>query len=194
MKTEPLFFDTDCLSAFLWIENECLLIKLYPGRIVIPSPVYQELCHPGVEHLLKRVDCLLARNEAIKRDIELGSNASIMYDNLSHFPLPEAKLIGRGEAACIALAYDTKGVVASNNLSDVKPYIDKYKLQHITTADILAEAIHVGIINLRQAEVLWSEMIRHRKKLPCDDYSSYYEAWCRNHPDFPNSLVANILP
>lgn len=32
--TEDLFFDTDCLSAFLWINNTNILETLYGGRIV----------------------------------------------------------------------------------------------------------------------------------------------------------------
>ena len=31
--TDELFFDTDCFSAFLWINNTNLLQKLYSGRI-----------------------------------------------------------------------------------------------------------------------------------------------------------------
>ena len=26
--TEPLFFDTDCLSAFLWVNNQSLLPRI----------------------------------------------------------------------------------------------------------------------------------------------------------------------
>ena len=49
--TEPLFFDTDCISAFLWVNNESILSKLFPGRIVIPKEVYDELSHPGVNRV-----------------------------------------------------------------------------------------------------------------------------------------------
>lgn len=41
--TDELFFDTDCLSAFLWINDTNILHELYGGRIVLPEPVYQEL-------------------------------------------------------------------------------------------------------------------------------------------------------
>lgn len=41
--TDDLFFDTDCLSAFLWINDTNILHELYGGRIVLPEPVYQEL-------------------------------------------------------------------------------------------------------------------------------------------------------
>ena len=48
LLTEPLFFDTDCISAFLWVDNESILAKLFPGRIVIPKEVYDELSNPKV--------------------------------------------------------------------------------------------------------------------------------------------------
>ena len=60
--TEPLFFDTDCISAFLWVNNESILSKLFPGRIVIPKEVYDELSHPGVNRvkgLKAQVDLML---------------------------------------------------------------------------------------------------------------------------------------
>lgn len=39
--TNDLFFDTDCLSAFLWINDTSILHELYGGQIVLPEPVYQ---------------------------------------------------------------------------------------------------------------------------------------------------------
>ena len=50
--TEKYFFDTDCLSAFLWIRGESIPGKLYPGEIVLPAQVYDEL--KRVPHLLDR--------------------------------------------------------------------------------------------------------------------------------------------
>jgi len=37
IMTNKLFFDTDCISSFLWVKEENILIKLYPGRIVLPK-------------------------------------------------------------------------------------------------------------------------------------------------------------
>lgn len=54
--TEKYFFDTDCLSAFLWVREESILARLYAGRIVLPTQVYNEL--QRVPHLLARVDTL----------------------------------------------------------------------------------------------------------------------------------------
>ena len=51
-STEQYFFDTDCLSAFLWVREESILAKLYAGKIILPSQVYQEL--QKVPHLSAR--------------------------------------------------------------------------------------------------------------------------------------------
>lgn len=31
---DSIFFDTDCISAFLWVKNESLLEKMYSGKII----------------------------------------------------------------------------------------------------------------------------------------------------------------
>lgn len=40
-----------------------------------------------------------------------------------------------------SLAWVHDGIVASNNLKDIALYIDELKLKHITTGDILIEAL-----------------------------------------------------
>lgn len=57
--TDDLFFDTDCLSAFLWINDTNILHELYGGRIVLPETVYQELSNPCIPHIGQRTDLLL---------------------------------------------------------------------------------------------------------------------------------------
>jgi len=51
---DSLFFDTDCISAFLWVNEQSLLISLYPGKIIIPQPVYDELSYKNTPHLKQR--------------------------------------------------------------------------------------------------------------------------------------------
>ena len=57
--TNDLFFDTDCLSAFFWINDTNILHELYGGRIVLPEPVDQEMSNPGIPHIGQRTDLLL---------------------------------------------------------------------------------------------------------------------------------------
>ncbi len=37
---DSLFFDSDCISVFLWVKKQNLLTLLYPGKIMIPKPAY----------------------------------------------------------------------------------------------------------------------------------------------------------
>ena len=54
--TDSLYFDTDCLSAFLWVKAENILKTLYSGKIKIPQQVYNELSNPAINHLKMRLD------------------------------------------------------------------------------------------------------------------------------------------
>ena len=104
LLTEALFFDTDCLSAFLWVGNESLLPQLYPGKIVIPKPVYTELDRPSIPHLKARVDALVAANLVTIQEIAVGAEEYETYYQLTEEPAQGHKIIGLGEAASIALA------------------------------------------------------------------------------------------
>ena len=77
--TDELFFDTDCLSAFLWINNTNILQKLYSGRIVLPDPVYQELSNPSIPHIKQRADKLISTHIASVQQIVTGTEEYDLY-------------------------------------------------------------------------------------------------------------------
>ena len=110
-STEPLFFDTDCLSAFLWIKEESIVTRLYPGRVVIPQAVYSELSNPCVPHLKARIDLLLATGRARVQDIDVGTPAYAFYKKLIIPTEIGQKVIGRGEAEAITLAREYHGIL-----------------------------------------------------------------------------------
>ena len=108
--TEPLFFDTDCISAFLWVNNESILSKLFPGRVIIPKEVYDELSHPGVNRvkgLKAQVDIMVRSGAATIETIVVGTDTYKLYRKLTNSPDPGHRVIGRGEAASISLAKET---------------------------------------------------------------------------------------
>jgi len=71
------------------------------------------------------------------------------------------------------MAKEQDGVVASNNLRDVSQYVKEYSLKHITTGDILKEAFEKGIVNEDDANAIWAEMLRKRRKLGYESFSEY---------------------
>lgn len=171
--TDSLFFDTDCLSAFLWVGRESLLVKLYPGEVMIPRQVYGELSSPGVPQLKAGIDTLLLQKQVAIVDIEIGTEASDLYYTLSVSPSRGHAVIGKGEAASIALAKTTGGIVASNNLRDIFSYIEEFSLRHVTTGDILAEAFDKQYITENQGNAIWASMLSKRRKLGENTFSDY---------------------
>ena len=67
------------------------------------------------------------------------------------------------------------GTLASNNLRDVRAYVEKYSLRHITTGDILREALEADLITIAEGDALWAEMIRKRRMLPAATFTEYLE-------------------
>ncbi|MCD8106568.1 MAG: hypothetical protein LUE20_01215 [Oscillospiraceae bacterium] len=171
--TDPLFFDTDGLSAFLWIKGESLLTKLYPGRIFIPAQVYNELANPCVPQLKKRIDLIVDNGQATVVHMDYDSDASELYNELSENPKEGYKIIGKGEAAAIALAVERGGVIVSNNLKDISVYIEEFKLKNLTTGEVLKEALAKGLVTKSECEVMWQEMLSKKRKLGFASFADY---------------------
>ena len=169
--TDRFFFDTDCLSAFLWVRGESILSRLYSGRIILPAQVYDEL--KRVPHLLARVDALKNRGDLIVDNMEVGSAEYHDYLRMITMPDPGTRIIGKGEAAGIAMVKERGGTIASNNLKDISSYVEKYGLEHITTGDILIEAMNSGMISETDGNNIWAGMIRKRRMLPTATFTDY---------------------
>lgn len=170
--TDIIFFDTDCISAFLWVNDESILGKLYAGRIVIPEKVYEEMSNPRVLWMKNRIDILINSGVARVEDINIDSEEYVLYIKLTSFD-GKRKVIGRGEAACIALAKKYNAIIASNNLRDISFYIKEFSLKHLTTGDILIEAYEKEIITEDDGNTIWANMIAKRRRLGANSFSDY---------------------
>ena len=93
--TEKYFFDTDCLSAFLWVREESILARLYTGRIILPAQVYHEL--QKVPHLLARVDTLKNKGYLSVESMEVGSEEYNDYLQMTTSPEAGMRIIGRSK-------------------------------------------------------------------------------------------------
>lgn len=181
LLTKSLFFDTDCLCAFLWIKNESLLPKLYPDQIVIPRPVYKEMCRPTTPQLKARVDALAAQNLVTIQDLDICSEEYRTYFQLTECPAAGHMVIGNGEAASIALARQYGGIVASNNLRDIRSYIAEFNLDHITTGDILVDAFHKGFITEHEGNILWAKMLAKQRRIGAKSFTDYLKSIAGRH-------------
>ena len=170
--TNELYFDTDCISAFLWINNTNILHELYGGKMVLPEPVYQELSNPCIPHLKQQADQLVNAKDVSIKTIDLGTEEYKIYNDLIN-GADGMIIIGKGEASGIALAKTYNGILASNNYKDIKTYIDEYNLRHIDTGHILKEALDKGIITELDGNNIWSQMLSKRRMLPARSFTDY---------------------
>lgn len=168
---EPLFVDTDCFSTFLMVGQENIILQLYAGRIGIPHQVYEEL--RKVLFMKNKVDSLLKANRVMRHHIVMGTDFGDLYLKLTTNPDKGYLLIGSGEAAAIVLTKQYNGILGSNNMRDILPYIRLYNLKHRTSADIMAEALEQHLINEGQGNVIWRDMLQRNRKLPTDTFTQF---------------------
>lgn len=168
--SDDIYFDTDCLSSFLWINNTSILEKLYCDRIVIPEPVYIELSNPCVPHLRQQTDQLLNDHIAKRCDLLCDTQEYELYRKLINNP---KICIGKGEAAGIALAKTHNGVLASNNYKDISNYVEQYNLKHLDTGLILKEALKKELITESTGNRMWTSMKLRKRKLPYQTFTEF---------------------
>ena len=173
--TDTIFFDTDCISAFLWVNNQSIVEQLYESRIVFPREVYEELNNPRISHLKRRIDNMISRGVARIMDMDIASEEYELFRELTHPSAKGQKWIGKGEASAISLAKAYGGIVASNNLRDVLEYINEFHLEHITTGDILFDAYNSGIISEEDGNDIWQRMLDKRRMLGYCSFSEFLE-------------------
>lgn len=174
MSTNRIFFDTDCISSFLWTDKGSIIKQLYKGLIVIPEMVIQELQRTPNSHFPERITELLSSGDGEIWDIDSASEAFDLYFEMTVSPANGKKIVGKGEASAMALAYCHEGTVASNNFKDISSYVHDLNLKHISTGDILVEAFEQGIISEKEGNEIWADMIAADRWIGADSFTDYY--------------------
>ena len=171
---KPVFYDTDCLESFLFVDAGYILERLF-SKIIIPEQVYEEI-------LVEKTSLIVKTNfEKLKvgfveiREIQFASQEYTTYKSIERgFWSQTGKVCGAGESAAMALAHLNNGIVASNNLSDVEEYIGSLEIELITSSMILSKAVEKDIISEDGANALWKEMVNEGIDLPKDTFTQYY--------------------
>lgn len=178
--TDTLFFDTDCISAFLWVNEEALFERMFKNGIVLPKPVFDELNNPSVRYLGRKIEKMCSDGFIKIMSIDVNSEEYEMYHDLAISPPRGKRKIGKGEVAAIALAKTYDGIIASNNLKDISEYVKKYQLKHTTTAYILCEALEKGYIDEDRGNYIWRRMLKKRRMLPTSTFTEYLSSSFNN--------------
>ncbi len=170
------YYDTDCLSSFLWINRQDILEFLFKKHLYLPKKVYNELMNPSVPKLNKLTKKIINENIFIlENDILVNSKEYSFYYEMTQKPDKGIKVIGGGEAAALAHAIVNKSIIASNNLRDIDYYVKKYKIKFITTGDILKKALEQNYITEKEGNYIWKNMIRRKRKLPAKSFTDYLQ-------------------
>ena len=147
---------------------------MFPGKIIIPKEVYNEIDRPMIPHLKTRIDQLISNGSAIVMSMDISSEEYALYRELTT-DSGRNKVIGRGEAASISLAKKHNGVLGSNNLRDVSYYINKYSLKNVTTGDILVEAFKKGLITEQEGNTIWTNMLNKKRKIGANSFIEFLQ-------------------
>lgn len=116
---------------------------------------------------------MLNNGQAYIEAIDINTKEYELYLKMTVKPDHGKKIIGKGEAASLALAKEKNGIIASNNLKDIASYVSELGLKHYTTGDIMMLAFNKGYITEEQGNIIWSKMILKRRKLGYSTFTDY---------------------
>lgn len=172
---KPVFYDTDCLECFLFVDAGHILEELF-SKIIIPEQVYSEIMAENTPAIVKKNFKNLKNRFVEIKEISFLSQEYTTYNLIKKGLWSKTgKICGSGESAAIILAHLNNGLVASNNLSDVEEYIESLDIELITSSMILSKAVERDIISKENADDLWKGMINKGIKLPKESFSDYFD-------------------
>lgn len=172
---KPVFYNTDCLECFLFVDAGHILEELF-SKIIIPEQVYSEIMAENTPAIVKKNFKNLKNRFVEIKEISFLSQEYTTYNLIKKGLWSKTgKICGSGESAAITLAHLNNGLVASNNLSDVEEYIESLDIELITSSMILSKAVERDIISKESADDLWKGMINKGIKLPKESFSDYFD-------------------
>lgn len=172
---KPVFYDTDCLECFLFVDATYILEALF-SKIIIPEQVYNEIMDENTPSIVKANFKKLTERFVEIQEMPFGSLQYLAYKSIEKgFWSETGKICGTGESAAMALAHLNNGIIASNNLSDVGEYIESLDIELITSSMILTKALEKEIISEDTAALLYVDMIEKGIRLPKNSFWEYYD-------------------
>ncbi|MBQ6344647.1 MAG: hypothetical protein IJI96_00855 [Methanobrevibacter sp.] len=174
MYDERVFYDADCLVCFL-VVGQCEILQKLFSKMIIPAVVENEILglrfNPKIQYNYNK---LKKMGFVEVRAMVDGSKEHGRYLKLKK----KYKFMGKGEAAVIALACEKGGIIASNNLLDVRGIVEDYGLNLITTSFILAKAYEEDVKTRAELDNIWKDMLREGRKRSLANarsFTEYYE-------------------
>lgn len=162
-----ILIDADVVSHFITGGEIIKLPSIFPHKIKILDKVYAELSRfskrkTEVDNLIRfklfEIMPFLEDNEAIKKE---------------YLHIKKLMFKGDGESACLAVARNTKDIVASSNLRDIASYCKMHSIEHLTTMDFLCEAKRKRILSQAECDAFITKVKAAGSKLPVHKMADY---------------------
>ena len=184
-KKEIIFIDTDFLSSFLKTKNANFLSdQLQNYKVMVPHEVVKEInnYYKKDSPLLFGYNSLLSNGFIVELD-ELKTEESDKYSfflKITSIGYQKDKLrlrsVGDGEGEAITRAYFDGGIIASNNLKDIKEYCDFFGLEYLTSYNLMTIAYENNTASLSDLDKIWQEMSEVGVKMPhYNSFTEFYE-------------------
>ncbi len=164
MKIEQpkILVDADVIIHFIDGGRLDKIKDIFPGRLVFVDIVLEELL--SFPDYMVTVGNFLTGIERI----ELKSKIECVEEYAKLI-----KFVGKGEAACMAIAKIEKKYLASSNLKDIKKYCEQNGIKIITTMDFLWEAMNTRTMAEQECDDFIQDVKKAGNKLPVDTIEEY---------------------
>ena len=175
MSEKPIFYDSDVLICFLEINKQEILKRIF-SKIIVPDIVYQELNKKNSNQNVKNNLSSLINDGFVEiRSIEFATPEYFDYTCMIEGFWSDDEPIGFGEAAAMALAIKDFGIVASNNLADVKELGKANDIPILTFSMIMSFCFELNLMSKQEIESVWKEILDNTKqKLPKETFNEYF--------------------
>jgi predicted nucleic acid-binding protein len=137
---------------------------IFPNRIVYVDKVLEELYSFNKYKVM--VYNFISKYRIERIEIDSNLDFIIEYSRL-------IKKVGKGEAACLAIAKIDKKYIASSNLKDITDYCKENNIRYYTTMDILWEALNKNIMRELECNEFISKVKSLGHKLPVNTIEEY---------------------
>ncbi|MHC5354806.1 hypothetical protein ACYSNX_11665 [Myroides sp. LJL115] len=167
IKLKDILIDADVISHFITGGQILMLHKIFQNKILILDKVYDEL----LKYNSKKSEVKNLVNFGIVTIIPFPSTNQVVLKEYLH--IKKVMFKGDGESACLAYVRNTKDIIGSSNLKDVKSYCTMHSIELLTTMDFLCEALRKRILTEANCDDFISRVLAAGSKLPVTKMSEY---------------------
>ncbi|MBP6431383.1 MAG: hypothetical protein KA319_06420 [Ferruginibacter sp.] len=174
VSNRKILIDADVVSHFITGGEWENLYKIFPNnKIYMLDKVHKELQNWPLTRVKILVSELLSK-KFIKLMEFPENNIEIVRE---YAWIKSMQFKGDGESACLAVAKYDKQILASSNLTDIKEYCQRHKIDYLTTMDFLCEALRTNLFTEQRCNDFITKILYSRSRLPVKNMKEYH---CRS--------------